>query len=146
MIYFRLFASRQLNRDPARVVYLSANPKSYSLQPENAIPVSKWEPTAAGAASADSDTALLDLMPLLESIVRKTAPDARAVITSLKEEASREARGSAQQHNSTTSLSFFSPPWGSSSRYSALLAQRLLRSLSCTVMSSRFMHGCAAAR
>ena len=77
------------------MVYLSANPKSYSLQPENAIPVSKWDPTTAGA-TADSDTALLDLMPLLESIVRKNAPDARAVITSLKEEAAREARASAQ--------------------------------------------------
>lgn len=29
----------KLNRAPERVVYLSANPKSYALQPENALPI-----------------------------------------------------------------------------------------------------------
>jgi len=69
-----------LNRDPAKVIYLSANPKSYQLQPENALPIKGW------GDLDPKDTTLLDLMPFLESIVRYRMQDTRTVIASYKQE------------------------------------------------------------
>ncbi len=64
-----------LNRDPSRVVFVSADPGAYLLQPENALAVPRW-------ALQKDDTTLLDLMPFLESMVRRNVPDTRAVLGS----------------------------------------------------------------
>ena len=69
-----------LNRDPSRVIFVSATPGAYMLQPENALPVKAWN-------LDKEDTTLLDLMPFLESMVRRNVPDTRAVLGSYAEEA-----------------------------------------------------------
>mmetsp|Transcript_14067 Transcript_14067/g.51108 ORF Transcript_14067/g.51108 Transcript_14067/m.51108 type:complete len:163 (+) Transcript_14067:192-680(+) len=67
----------KLNRDLSRVVLVSAKPTAYRLQPENALRIKPWR-------MEQNDTALLDLMPLLESIVRQQVPDVRTVMASFK--------------------------------------------------------------
>lgn len=52
----------KLNRDPARVIVLDDDPKCVQLQPENHLPVKPWK----GTTPYDEDSALLDLIPLLE--------------------------------------------------------------------------------
>jgi len=64
-----------LNRDPAKVIFLAALPSAVCSPPENALRVAPWELQA-------EDTALLDLLPFLESMVRRNAPDTRAVLAS----------------------------------------------------------------
>jgi import inner membrane translocase subunit TIM50 len=68
-----------LNRDLSRVVFVGANPGAWMLQPENALPVKAW-------GLEKDDTVLLDLMPFLESMVRRNVPDTRAVLRSYAEE------------------------------------------------------------
>lgn len=75
----------KLNRAPERVIYMSANPKSYKLQPQNALPVREWDLDKA-------DTALLDLMPLLESLAKRQVPDFRDVLMTYKEEQERTGK------------------------------------------------------
>jgi import inner membrane translocase subunit TIM50 len=70
-----------LNRDPARIVFVGCNPGAWMLQPENALPVKAW-------SLEKDDTTLLDLMPFLESMVRRNVPDTRAVLRSYAEEVS----------------------------------------------------------
>lgn len=48
-----------LNRDPAKVIYISGHALESSLQPENSIPIKPWQ-------GEPDDTALLDLIPFLE--------------------------------------------------------------------------------
>lgn len=48
-----------LNRDPARVIYISAHALESTLQPENGVEVKPWK-------GEPDDTALLDLIPFLE--------------------------------------------------------------------------------
>eukprot|EP00899_Mesostigma_viride_P012009 jgi/Mesvir1/20809/Mv07911-RA.1 len=67
----------KLNRDLAKVVFISANPKAFALQPENAIRIIPYE-------MDPKDTALLDLMPFLESAVRQGVPDMRQLLASYK--------------------------------------------------------------
>lgn len=76
----------QLNRDPARVIYITAHPETHLLQPENSIDVPLFD-------LAQDDTTLLDLMPLLESMVRRNVPDVRDVLTSYKEESEATGKG-----------------------------------------------------
>ena len=68
-----------LNRELSRVVFVGANPGAWLLQPENALPVKAW-------GLEKDDTVLLDLMPFLESMVRRNVPDTRAVLRSYAEE------------------------------------------------------------
>ncbi len=49
----------RLNRDLSHVIIIDDNPDNYSMQPENAIPISRWE-------GDRSDTVLRDLTPFLE--------------------------------------------------------------------------------
>ncbi|KAI7839905.1 hypothetical protein COHA_006385 [Chlorella ohadii] len=64
----------KLNRDMRQVLFVTADPDAYSLQPENAIKLKKeWK---------EGDTMLLDLMPFLEAIVRTHVPDVRDVVKS----------------------------------------------------------------
>ena len=65
------------HRDLNLVLFLGADPKAYSLQPENALPVKSYK-------MEDGDTALLDLMPLLEAVVKQQAPDVRKVVAAYK--------------------------------------------------------------
>jgi mitochondrial import inner membrane translocase subunit TIM50 len=64
----------KLNRDLSRCLFLSADPNTYSFQPDNAIKLRKWE--------GEADTTLLDLLPFLEMIVRTNAPDTRVIVKS----------------------------------------------------------------
>ena len=49
----------KLNRDPAKILYVSANAFDSSLQPENCVPIKPFK-------FETDDTALLDLIPFLE--------------------------------------------------------------------------------
>jgi len=60
----------RLNRDLSRVVIIDDNPDCYSLHPENAIPISKWE-------GDKSDTKLRDLTPFLEYLASGKVKDVR---------------------------------------------------------------------
>ncbi|KAG8386030.1 hypothetical protein BUALT_Bualt03G0106600 [Buddleja alternifolia] len=48
-----------LNRDPAKVLYISGHAVESSLQPENSVPIKIWQ-------GETDDTALVDLIPFLE--------------------------------------------------------------------------------
>ena len=77
----------KLNRDMERVLYISSKPKSAEMNPENVIPIQPWR-----YEDGSTDTALLDLMPFLESIVRLGVADVRAVLSSYKEEMKRTGK------------------------------------------------------
>ncbi|KAK4420835.1 Mitochondrial import inner membrane translocase subunit TIM50 [Sesamum alatum] len=64
-----------LNRDPAKVIYISGHALESSLQPENCIEVKPWKGEA-------DDTALLDLIPFLEYVARHRPADIRTVLAS----------------------------------------------------------------
>ena len=49
----------RINRDISRVIIVDDDPECFSLQPENAIPISKWE-------GDRKDTALRDLTSFIE--------------------------------------------------------------------------------
>ncbi|KAL2473111.1 Mitochondrial import inner membrane translocase subunit TIM50 [Forsythia ovata] len=65
----------KLNRDPAKVIYISGHASESSLQPENAVPVKPWQGEA-------EDTALLDLIPFLEYVAKHRPADIRTVLAS----------------------------------------------------------------
>ncbi|KAL4273132.1 hypothetical protein GQ457_13G001500 [Hibiscus cannabinus] len=69
----------KLNRDPAKILYVSAHAFESSLQPENCVPIKpyKLEP---------DDTALLDLIPFLEYVARNSPSDIRQVLQSYQRE------------------------------------------------------------
>lgn len=48
-----------LNRDPAKVIYISGHALESSLQPENSVQVKPWQ-------GEQEDTSLVDLIPFLE--------------------------------------------------------------------------------
>ena len=77
----------KLNRDMERVIYISSKPRSAEMNPENVIPIQPWR-----FEDGSTDTALLDLMPFLESIVRLGVADVRAVLSSYKEEMNRTGK------------------------------------------------------
>ncbi|KAK8626390.1 hypothetical protein V6N13_134037 [Hibiscus sabdariffa] len=63
----------KLNRDPAKILYVSAHAFDSSLQPENCVPIKPYK-------LETDDTALLDLIPFLES--RNSPADIRQVLQS----------------------------------------------------------------
>ncbi|XP_047322761.1 mitochondrial import inner membrane translocase subunit TIM50-like [Impatiens glandulifera] len=65
----------KLNRDPAKILYVSAHAKESSLQQENCVAVKPWKLEA-------DDTALLDLIPFLEYVARHPPGDIRPVLAS----------------------------------------------------------------
>lgn len=67
----------RLNRDLSRVIVIDHDEKHVSMQPDNAIIIPKWDGDA-------SDTSLLDLIPVLESVVRRDVNDVRQHIDVLK--------------------------------------------------------------
>ncbi|XP_062170235.1 mitochondrial import inner membrane translocase subunit TIM50 [Alnus glutinosa] len=66
----------KLNRDPAKVLYLSGHALEGCLQPENSVPIKPWKQTDA------NDTALLDFIPFLEFVARTSPSDIRPVLAS----------------------------------------------------------------
>jgi len=69
-----------LNRAPERIVFITTDPKAAQLQPDNALIIKPWDDLNP------QDTTLLDLLPFLESVVRRNAPDTRQVLTSYSQE------------------------------------------------------------
>lgn len=67
----------RLNRPIEKVVVIDHDERCVSMQRENAIIVPKW-------TGDPSDTALLDLIPLLEGIVREDVADVRGILTDMK--------------------------------------------------------------
>ncbi|KAL3821113.1 hypothetical protein ACJIZ3_007018 [Penstemon smallii] len=65
----------RLNRDPAKVLYISGHALESSLQPENSVPIKPWQGEA-------DDTALLDLIPFLEYVAKNRPADIRTVLAS----------------------------------------------------------------
>ncbi|XVF70871.1 hypothetical protein PTKIN_Ptkin11bG0197100 [Pterospermum kingtungense] len=65
----------KLNRDPAKILYVSAHAFESSLQPENCVPIKPYK-------LETEDTALLDLIPFLEYVARNSPADIRKVLQS----------------------------------------------------------------
>ncbi|KAH7660590.1 mitochondrial import inner membrane translocase subunit TIM50 protein [Dioscorea alata] len=65
----------KLNRDPARILYVSGHALESSLQPENCVPCKPWK-------LENDDTALLDLIPFLEYVALHRPADIRSVLAS----------------------------------------------------------------
>ncbi|XP_050220375.1 mitochondrial import inner membrane translocase subunit TIM50 [Mercurialis annua] len=70
----------KLNRDPRKIIYVSAHAYESSLQPENCIPIKPFLVEDEDAEIVD--TTLLDLIPFLEYVARASPPDIRKVLTS----------------------------------------------------------------
>lgn len=50
----------KLNRNPAKILYLSGHALESCLQPENSVPIKSWQ------QQDKDDTALVDFIPFLE--------------------------------------------------------------------------------
>lgn len=66
-----------LNRDLAKTVIIDINPESYSLQPENAIPLEPW--------NGKPDDTLIQLIPFLEFLATQNVQDVRPVLNSFSD-------------------------------------------------------------
>ena len=64
----------KLNRDLSQVLFISADPGSWSLQPENALKLKPWKGDDPG------DTTLLDLLPMLQMVAMRGVKDVRDVV------------------------------------------------------------------
>ncbi|XVE96653.1 hypothetical protein REPUB_Repub02eG0241300 [Reevesia pubescens] len=65
----------KLNRDPRKILYVSAHAFDSSLQPENCVPIKPYK-------LETDDTELLDLIPFLEYVARNSPADIRQVLQS----------------------------------------------------------------
>ena len=70
-----------LDRDIRRVLFVSANPNAYHLQPDNCIKVPRWRGDLDGPV-AQQDTILLDLLPFLDMVKRTDVKDFRDIVKS----------------------------------------------------------------
>lgn len=68
----------KLNRDPARIIYVSGHALESCLQPENSVPVKAWKLEA-------DDRSLLDLIPFLEYVGRYKPEDIRTTLATYKD-------------------------------------------------------------
>lgn len=66
-----------LNRDLSKVVIIDPDPNCYSMQPENAIPIEKW--------NGEKDDGLIRLIPFLEYLATSHTKDVRDVLNSFKD-------------------------------------------------------------
>ncbi|CAI9784096.1 unnamed protein product [Fraxinus pennsylvanica] len=64
-----------LNRDPKKVLYISAHALEDSLQSENCVSIKPWQGEV-------EDTALVDLIPFLEYVAKHAPADVRTVLAS----------------------------------------------------------------
>ncbi|KAG7657659.1 FCP1 homology domain [Arabidopsis suecica] len=67
----------KLNRDPKKILFVSANAFESTLQPENSVPIKPYKLEA-------DDTALVDLIPFLEYVARNSPADIRPVLASFE--------------------------------------------------------------
>ncbi|XP_075499902.1 LOW QUALITY PROTEIN: mitochondrial import inner membrane translocase subunit TIM50-like, partial [Primulina tabacum] len=67
-----------LNRDPAKVLYISGQALESCLQRENCVPIKQWEGEA-------DDTVLLHLIPFLEYVAKHRPVDIRTVLASYED-------------------------------------------------------------
>ncbi|KAL6618949.1 hypothetical protein ACP70R_034088 [Stipagrostis hirtigluma subsp. patula] len=65
----------KLNRNPARVIYISAHCDESCMQPENCVQVKPW-------TLENNDTQLVDLIPFLEYVAMHGPSDIRTVLAS----------------------------------------------------------------
>ncbi|KAM1168497.1 hypothetical protein ACFX19_030927 [Malus domestica] len=65
----------KLNRDPKKIIYLSAHARENSLQPENGAIIKPYK-------NELDDTALVDFIPFLEFVARNPPADIRQVLAS----------------------------------------------------------------
>lgn len=79
----------QLNRPLGRVIFVTSDPDAAALQPDNCLLVPAWN-------LDPGDTQLLDLLPFLESVVRRNVGDTREVLTSYAAEMRETGKGAAQ--------------------------------------------------
>ncbi|KDP39291.1 hypothetical protein JCGZ_01048 [Jatropha curcas] len=70
----------KLNRDPGKIIYVSAHAFENSLQPENCVQIKPFKIDEKGEESVD--TTLLDLIPFLEYVARASPADIRQVLAS----------------------------------------------------------------
>nr|XP_025666010.1 mitochondrial import inner membrane translocase subunit TIM50 isoform X2 [Arachis hypogaea] len=68
----------KLNRDPAKVIYLSAHALENCLQPENCVPIKPCE------GFDKDDTTLLDFIPFLKCVARQRPTDIRPILQSYR--------------------------------------------------------------
>ena len=66
-----------LNRDLSKVIIIDPDENCYSMQPENAIPVDKWE--------GQKDDGLIKLVPFLEYLATSRTPDVRQTLNSFQD-------------------------------------------------------------
>ncbi|KAG9151678.1 hypothetical protein Leryth_001970 [Lithospermum erythrorhizon] len=66
-----------LNRDPGKVIYISAHALESSLQKENCIEIKPFK-------GEGEDTSLVDLIPFLEFVAKNRPADIRSVLASYK--------------------------------------------------------------
>ncbi|KAJ7963642.1 Mitochondrial import inner membrane translocase subunit TIM50 [Quillaja saponaria] len=66
----------KLNRDLAKVLYLSGHALESCLQPENCLPIKAWQ------QQDKDDTFLVDFIPLHEFVARTSPADIRPVLAS----------------------------------------------------------------
>jgi import inner membrane translocase subunit TIM50 len=64
----------RLNRDLSRVLIIDHNKEAFGLHPDNAVLVKKWND------SSSEDAELLQLLPLLETVVKDDVRDVREII------------------------------------------------------------------
>ena len=64
----------KLNRDLSQVIFISADPHSWSFQPENALKLKPWK------GDNPQDTTLLDLLPMLQMVAMRGVKDVRDVV------------------------------------------------------------------
>ena len=67
----------KLNRDTGKVIIIDVDPDSYSLQPENAIPMKPWDGTP--------DDKLIRLIPFLEYLATQTPTDVKPILSSFED-------------------------------------------------------------
>lgn len=79
----------RLNRDEARVVMVDYNPRVVQMQPDNAVLIPEW-------SGDPTDTALLDLIPMLEGLVREDVADVREVLPVMRGKSVAEGVASYQ--------------------------------------------------
>lgn len=66
-----------LNRDLSKTVLIDVEPDSWSMQPENAIPMKPWDGTP--------DDTLVKLIPFLEYLATQNVKDVRPILSSFKD-------------------------------------------------------------
>lgn len=78
-----------LNRDLGKTIIVDVDEDSYSLQPENAIPVAKWD--------GKPDDYLIQLIPFLEYLATQPVKDVRPILKSFNDKSNMLAEFQARE-------------------------------------------------